>query len=106
MGTTLARDDAVEQHVADVFRRAGWNVTRRPSAGTARTDLRVQRGQHSYIVEVKSAAEGRRDRLMPLLAQAIFEELFRRWQGDGLRPGRDVPMRWILKGDSARQPCP
>src|SRR5207244_2129896 len=29
--------------------------------------------KHSYVVEVKSAPEGRRDRLVPLLAQAILQ---------------------------------
>jgi hypothetical protein len=32
-----------------------------------------------------------------------LEELLRRWQADSLRPARDVPMRWILRGDPARQ---
>ena len=67
------RSEAFERRVADLFRRGGWKVRRQPSAGNLRADLMVQRGKHSYVVEVKSAPEGRRDRLVPLLAQAILQ---------------------------------
>lgn len=70
---SAARDEALEQRVADLFRRAGWKVKRQPSAGNLRADLLAQRGEHSYVVKVKSAPEGRRDRLLPLLAQAILQ---------------------------------
>jgi hypothetical protein len=36
-------------------------------------DLVVTAGDKKYIVEVKTASEGRRDRLIPLLAQAILQ---------------------------------
>ena len=68
-----SRGEALERRVADLFRRAGWKVSRGPSLGGHRADLLAQRGEHSYIVEVKSAPEGRRDRLVPLLAQAILQ---------------------------------
>lgn len=68
-----SRAQALEQRVADLFRRAGWKVRRQPSAGDLRADLLVERGKHSYVVEVKSAPEGRRDRLLPLLAQGILQ---------------------------------
>jgi hypothetical protein len=68
-----ARGEALERRVADLFRRAGWKVRRQPSVGGLRADLLAQRGEHSYVVEVKSAPEGRRDRLLPLLAQAILQ---------------------------------
>jgi len=70
---SASRGEALEQRVADLFRRAGWKVRRQPSAGNLRADLRAQRGEHSYVIEVKSAPEGRRDRLLPLLAQAILQ---------------------------------
>ncbi len=59
--------------VAGLFRRAGWQVQRRPHVGSRRADLLVRRGEHTYVVELKVASEGRRDRLVPLLAQAILE---------------------------------
>jgi hypothetical protein len=38
-----------------------------------RADLVVDHGARKYVIEVKSASEGRRDRLIPLLSQAILE---------------------------------
>ncbi|HUE86194.1 MAG TPA: hypothetical protein VMO26_08955 [Vicinamibacterales bacterium] len=70
---SASRGEALEQRVADLLRRAGWKVRRQPSAGNLRADLLAQRGEYSYVVEVKSAPEGRRDRLLPLLAQAILQ---------------------------------
>ena len=70
---SVSRGEALEQRVADLFRRAGWKVRRPSPAGDLRADLLAQRGEHSYVVEVKSAPEGRRDRLLPLLAQAILQ---------------------------------
>jgi hypothetical protein len=47
--------------------------------------------------------EGFLDEPSPILRLVRLDDLFRRWQADSLRPGRDVPMRWILRGDPARQ---
>jgi len=44
-----------------LFRRAGWEGQAPAAAGDLHADLFVQRGAHSYVVEVKSAPEGRRD---------------------------------------------
>src|SRR6476646_4588968 len=62
-----------ESIVAEAFRKAGWRVRRRPAAGDMRADLVVDDGRMKYVVEVKSASEGRRDRLIPLLSQAILQ---------------------------------
>src|SRR5580700_10742068 len=62
-----------ENIVAGAFRKAGWRVRRHPAAGDMRADLVVDDGVRKYIVEVKFAAEGRRDRLIPLLSQAILQ---------------------------------
>ncbi len=70
---SASRDERLEQRVAALLRRAGWKVRRSPSIGDLRPDLLAQRGGHSYVVEVKSAPDGRRDRLLPLLAQAILQ---------------------------------
>lgn len=59
-----------ERLLADAFRRAHWRVDEQPSHGP---DLRVRRGPLHYIVEVKAAPEARRDRLVPLLSQAILQ---------------------------------
>ncbi len=70
---SASRGERLEQRVVDLLRRAGWKVKRPPAGGDLRPDLLAQRGGHSYAIEVKSAPEGRRDRLLPLLAQAILQ---------------------------------
>jgi hypothetical protein len=59
--------------LADHFRRNGWRVKASPSAGSRSADLAVSRGGKRYIVELKVSSEGRRDRLIPLLSQAILQ---------------------------------
>ena len=77
-----------ESIVAEAFRKAGWRVRRHPAAGDMRADLVVDEGARKYVVEVKSASEGRRDRLIPLLSQAILEaQAFARQF-----PGRAAPL--------------
>ncbi|MFL5380989.1 MAG: RpiR family transcriptional regulator [Longimicrobiaceae bacterium] len=58
------------QLVADLLREDGWRVE--PSASPS-ADFVAQRGGVSYAVEVKTASEGRSDRLVPLWAQAWLQ---------------------------------
>jgi hypothetical protein len=60
-----------EALLANLFRRAGWRVRKQPSVGKA--DLIADSGDNKFIVELKRSAEGRRDRLVPLLSQAILQ---------------------------------
>lgn len=62
-----------EQQLVEVFRRAGWDVVRAPAGRNREIDLLVRHEAFHYAVELKSAPEGRRDRLIPLLAQAILQ---------------------------------
>jgi hypothetical protein len=59
--------------LADHFRQDGWRVRVSPSVGGRSADLAVSRGGLRYIVEMKVSSEGRRDRLIPLLSQAILQ---------------------------------
>lgn len=59
--------------VAGVFRAAGWKVDGDRQVGDRRAHLVVAKGKHRYIVELASASEGRRDRLVGLLSQAILQ---------------------------------
>jgi len=59
--------------LADVFRRAHWRVRRRSSAGEAQPDLVVEDDGRCFVFEVIRSPEGRRDRLIPLLSQAILQ---------------------------------
>lgn len=47
--------------------------------------------------------EGFLDEASSSLSLVRLDDLLRRWQAESLRPARDVPMRWILRGDPARQ---
>ena len=57
----------------DLFIRNGWRVEIEPSFGRRRADLLISRKGLRYVVELKVSSEGRRDRLAPLLSQAILE---------------------------------
>jgi hypothetical protein len=61
------------ERLQDAFRRKGWCVQENPRVGNRRADMAVSKSGSRYLVELKAASEGRRDRLVPLLAQAILE---------------------------------
>src|SRR5262249_17459693 len=54
------------------FKQAGWHVEAEPYIGH-QADLLVSKGPHSYVIELKVAHEGRKDRVIPLLSMAILE---------------------------------
>ena len=59
--------------LAGLFRQHGWRVKKEPKLADKEVDLVVSRGSHRYIIELKAASEGRPDRLVPLLSQAILQ---------------------------------
>jgi hypothetical protein len=59
--------------LADIFRQDGWRIKAAPRFGHREGDLLVSRKDIRYLVELKVAPESRRDRLVPLLAQAILQ---------------------------------
>ncbi len=69
------RERSAESLLAAMFEKAGWDVQRSPHSDRDRfgPDLLVRRPGIVYAVEVKAGAEGRRDRLVPLLAQAVLQ---------------------------------
>jgi hypothetical protein len=62
-----------EDLVANLFREHGWRVKQEHSIADKDIDLVVARGNDRYIIELKAASEGRPDRLVPLLSQAILQ---------------------------------
>jgi hypothetical protein len=62
-----------EDLVANLFREHGWRVKKEHSIADKDIDLVVARGNDRYIIELKVASEGRPDRLVPLLSQAILQ---------------------------------
>lgn len=66
------RGRSAESRLADLFEKAGWRVQPHPNADLG-ADLVARRKGIEYAVEIKSAAEGRGDRLVPLFAQAVLQ---------------------------------
>ena len=62
-----------ERLVADFLRRAGLHVEPSSGPGDLGIDIRARLGRKNYIFEIKSSSEARRDRAIPLIAQAILE---------------------------------
>jgi hypothetical protein len=60
---------AIQREVAALFRKEGWSVRKHDSG----PDLTIRKGNKAYAVEVKRSSEGRTDRLVPLMAQAILQ---------------------------------
>ncbi len=66
------RGKTAEARLAALFDRAGWHVRHRLRGDVSR-DIVARRKGIAYAVEIKSASEGRGDRLVPLFAQAVLE---------------------------------
>ncbi len=64
---------SAESRIAALFHARGWNVEVKPSVGNFCADLVVSKGENRYVVEVKALAEGRPDRVIALLSQAILQ---------------------------------
>ena len=71
-GREPRREYEFEALVADLFRRAGWSVHAQPSFDS-QADVVAESAGKKYVIEIKWSSEGRRDRLIPLLAQAILQ---------------------------------
>jgi hypothetical protein len=65
--------DAQVEEVGHIFRRAGWEITAHPRGALFTPDLLLSKSDISYVAEVKVSPEGRPDRLIALLAQAILQ---------------------------------
>src|SRR5260370_746203 len=61
-----------ENQIAQMLRDYGWEVLPRPHAA-GQADLIIKRDNLQYAVELKRAPESRRDRVVPLLAEAILQ---------------------------------
>jgi hypothetical protein len=82
--------------VANAFRKAGWRVRLHPTTKDFGADLIAERAGAAFVVGIKSASEGRRDRLIPLLSQGILEtQAFARQFGGGAAPLAVVAARRI-----------
>lgn len=66
-------ESAAVSRIAELFRADDWKVEVEPWLDAARADLIVSKGPLRYVVEAKGAAEGRPDRVIALLSQAILQ---------------------------------
>ncbi len=62
-----------EQHVKAWLEGKGWVVAEPSDGRQAKADLVVRRDQEVYVLEIKSLPEGRPDRVIPMLAQAVLQ---------------------------------
>lgn len=67
------RFQQAESLVAQLFESNGWEVQHAPKIGPNEVDLIVSRGPQVFVVEIKASSEGRSDRVIPLLSQAILQ---------------------------------
>lgn len=65
------RGSAAIDRLVELLHSQGWEVER--ESGGAQPDLIARNGQRQYVVELKSASEGRPDRVLALLSQAILQ---------------------------------
>lgn len=72
--------------MAEVFRQGGWRILKQPGIGHGKPDLLAEHAGKKYVIEITRSSEGRKDRLIPLMSQAILQAQ------EGLRhlPGRAV----------------
>ncbi len=59
--------------VASLLREEGWTVAEEPREKNVAPDFLVSGRGKKFVVELKRAAEGRKDRVIPLLSQAALE---------------------------------
>ncbi len=91
------RNENAEALVADLFEASGWDVDRSPECGRKRMDMIARRGVQCFIVEIKALAEGRADRVIPLLSQTILQA-----QANAINAGNAKPLA-VISVDNASQ---
>lgn len=86
------KEAEVESLVAEVFRRGGWKVRKEPEFGEGKPDLIAEHAGKKYVIEIKRSSEGRKDRLIPLVSQAILQAQ----EGARNLPGHPVAVAIIV----------
>src|SRR6266567_7315181 len=70
---SIANEAQLVRVVANLFREGGWKVLEEPREKNVAPDLLVSGHGKKFVVELKRASEGRKDRVIPLLSQAALE---------------------------------
>jgi len=81
-----------ERLAAEVFRQGGWKVREHARVDDGGPALIAEYGGEKYVIEIKRSSEGRKDRLIPLVSQAILQaqEFARR------QPVHSVPVAIVV----------
>ena len=66
-------ENRVIDELADLFGNSGWEVHREPESGRFGSDFYLSKRGHQYAAEVKISSEGRPDRVIALLSQALIQ---------------------------------
>jgi len=74
--------------VASLFREEGWKVVEEPREKNVAPDFLVSGHGKKFVVELKWASECRKDRMIPLLSQAVLEAV----HYSRVMPGHPVPL--------------
>jgi hypothetical protein len=85
-----------EDRVAVLFDAHGWKVQREPAVGPHQVDLVVRKGREVLLIEVKALSEGRPDRVIPLLSQAILQA-----KAHARALGKARPLAVVYVGDAS-----
>jgi len=72
MPKLLRAEQEYEEQLVRMLYGSGWEVFRKPSF-FGKADVLAQKGDLKYAIELKRAPESRRDRVVPLLAEAILQ---------------------------------
>ncbi len=75
---------AREKALAGLFADHGWSVVL--ESDLSGPDLLLSKGHQRYAVELKSSAEGRADRVIPLLSQAVLQAMHHAARSPGAQP--------------------
>lgn len=81
-----------ELSVADLFRSHGWRPDASIDRGGGGADLVLERDGQRFAVEVKALAEGRADRVLPLLSMAILQAKAHAREVGGAKP---LAVLWV-----------
>jgi DNA-binding MarR family transcriptional regulator len=72
MPKLLKVEQEYEEQLVRMLHGSGWEVFRKPSF-FGEADVLAKKGNVKYAIELKRAPESRRDRVVPLLAEAILQ---------------------------------
>lgn len=78
----------LERLVADAFREQGWDLLEGARGEYVRQDFVASGQGKKLVIEIKRASEGRKDRVIPLLAQAALDAIYQSRR----IPGHPIPV--------------